>query len=98
MCKCKNVEMGSYSNSTVLKTFWKYSTGKYKLCNIDNCLLDEIKKLWKMKIKTLECCCGHNITEGYIAVYPEHIEQMKEMGYELESDREEDIFYPQSIN
>lgn len=89
--------MGSYANSTVLTTFWKYSTGKYKKCNIDNCLLDEIKKLWNMKIKTLECCCGHNITSSYIAVYPEHINQMKAMGYILESNRE-DIFYSQSVN
>ena len=85
--------MGSYDNSMPLETFWKYSTGKKKIATIDCCLLKEISTLWENKIKTLECCCGHNKQLGYIAVYKEHIEQMHLMGYEVYPDRE-DIFFP----
>jgi len=62
---------------------------------IDNCILPELKTLWFTGIKTVESCCGHNKSNGYIAVEDEFIEQMQAMGYVEETRK--DLFYPKSV-
>lgn len=91
MCKCVNVKMGTYSNQTVMITPWF----PYKQVGIDNCLLEEILMLWETGVRTLESCCGHNITNGYIAVDAASIDKMKSLGYTQREGREE-IFYPKT--
>jgi len=51
-----------------------------RMVNIDRCMEKEIKMLWSKGIRTIECCCGHG-DAGYIAVYEEHVEGMKILGY-----------------
>ena len=74
MCNCKNIEFGTYQNQTTFNY-------KNKLIGIDNCIVDEIKRLWFLDIKTLESCCGHIKANGYIAVSEEHIDKMTELDY-----------------
>lgn len=83
MCNCKNVKMGSYSNSTVLVyPDWFDSKHFIRTADIDNCLVEEIKNLWNKGIQTTACCCGHNIAPAVISVIPEHIKKMDKLGYE----------------
>ena len=77
MCNCVNVKMGSYDNQVTLKM------PNGQLMGIDKCIADEIKYLWSLGIKTTGCCCGHNITEGYIGVIDKDIEIMKKGGYKV---------------
>lgn len=75
MCDCKDIEIGSYKNQTIL------FSPQGKLVGIDRCVSNKIKKLWDSGIITIESCCGHNKTEGYIAVENKSIEKMKELGF-----------------
>jgi len=46
MCDCKNIEFGTYKNTTVLEyPKWFKSKKKIRTANIDNCILKEIKFL-----------------------------------------------------
>lgn len=97
MCDCKDVEMGSYSNSySIQKPF-----GRKNYVNIDKCLMREVLDLWEMGIETTGCCCGHNKVEGYIGVEDEFIPKMKELGYEVHHNacrpNDEDSFKPKSL-
>lgn len=58
-----------------------YEPRNAKLVNVDKCLMPEIAILWNLGIDTVECCCGHHWDIGYIAVYPEDVERMKQLGY-----------------
>lgn len=89
MCDCKNINFGTFKNSTGLIT----PQGERKW--IDNCILPEILELWYKGIPTIESCCGHNKHTGYIAVYDFDIHKMYAMGYVEES--RTDLFYPKSI-
>lgn len=76
MCKCVNVSMGSYKVSiAVVNPFTKEIVG------VDKCIIDEVQSLWDKGIETIESCCGHNKTTGYIAVKEVHILQMISLGY-----------------
>lgn len=75
-CVCLNVNMGSYANQARATPPWGG-----RPVGIDRCVLDEIRALWNMGIRTVESCCGHNLTAGYIAVTPEHDSAMVELGY-----------------
>lgn len=93
MCRCVNVEMGSYANQEVLTPPWGG-----KPAGIDRCLQDEIEGLWRLGIVTVECCCGHNVTTGYIAVGAGHEPTMRSLGYQPDPrlpDRAE-IFLPKT--
>lgn len=52
------------------------------ITSCDRCLATEVKILNELGIKTIGCCCGHGIVNGYIQVTPKHCEKMKEIGYE----------------
>lgn len=88
MCKCVNVEPGSYSNQVVLvpplPLRMNAPGGRVRrtVC-IDACLVDEIQELWSRGVRTTGCCCGHNIGPAFIGVVDDDIELMEALGYEV---------------
>lgn len=76
MCNCKNIKPGSYANQILVILPW----GK-EYVGIDACILSTLHKLWNAGVKTIESCCGHNLTPGYIAVTEDSIIAMELMGY-----------------
>lgn len=74
-CACIDVPMGSYANQEVLALPWGGSAG------IDRCIVNEVRGLWARGIRTVESCCGHNITSGYIAVNEASRLAMEAAGY-----------------
>lgn len=90
MCKCKNVEFGSYDNQMILdipnivtlRMNNPERTIRKTVC-VDTCLVNEIKYLWSLGIATTGCCCGHNKRDGYIGVEDKFIPRMKELGYNV---------------
>lgn len=97
---CGHCEMGSYEGQVELvpPDFLRRSDGR-GIC-VDVCLALEISRLWRAGIKTTGCCCGHGKPLAYIGVIPEHIGQMKEMGYEVSFNPsrpgDEDSFVPKT--
>lgn len=85
MCKCENIEIGSYENQVELdrppQMKGRTEGSKNDVLCIDACLETEIKTLWDLGIRTTGCCCGHNINPGYIGVIDEDIPRMKNLGY-----------------
>jgi len=73
--RCKDY-LGTYECCEVLNLPWNN-----KKVDIDRCLVQEILWLWKQGIKTIECCCGHGVGNGYIAVEDESVEKMKKINY-----------------
>jgi hypothetical protein len=92
MCDCnKHTRIGNYGNQVIILPFWKRD-----FISVDRCLLDELCLLWSLEIVTNGCCCGHNQREGYIGVWPEHIEIMQELGYKSNYPNDY-VFKPKSI-
>lgn len=91
MCNCINIEIGTYANQTALKAPEWSTKG---VIGIDNCILDEVKKVWSLGIVTNGHCCGHNKENPYIGVSDKSIEQMKQMGYTVQFNPN----YPDSEN
>jgi hypothetical protein len=96
MCKCINIPMGSYKNASAV------TTPSGSIIDLDNCILDEVKGLWELGITTVESCCGHNVTDGYILVDEKSIWKMLAVGYKNHSDVmgefRPEIFYPKSTS
>ncbi len=73
--------------------------------DIDDCLVKEIKHLWRLGIHTRGCCCGHKKLKGYIEVERTDIIKMIKLGYQFYEDDVEkrfinnnfDRFIPKSI-
>jgi hypothetical protein len=65
----KNVDILNYFNKKK-KEVW-----------IDEILIEEIKGLWELNIRTLSCCCGHGVQPSSIIVELEDIGKMKYLGY-----------------
>lgn len=100
MCKCVDVNMGTNQRKTTIRNIWyDYQLTTKEFIDIDTCLVQEIIELWECGIRTIECCCGHNKVDGYIAVVenPDTMDKMKLLGYvqyphpELNA-----IYYPRS--
>ncbi len=108
MCKCKDVDFGSYENqqalsapdSVVLRMNTPEREVRSEVC-VDSCLVDEVKELWRLGIATTGCCCGHNKGDGYIGVEYRFIPDMIKMGYvpiTFENDPDRiDTFIPKTI-
>jgi len=104
VCNCINVKMGSYDNQVVLQRP-KHMKGRTEgtssstIC-VDKCIAKEVQYLWSLGMITTGCCCGHNITEGYIGVIDKDIEIMKKGGYKVHHNqcrpKDEDSFIPKS--
>lgn len=70
---------------------------------VDECIAEEIKKLWEQGIHTLGCCCGHQTAVGFIQVERTDFAKMIELGYKWYTYPEEfggkermDAFIPKS--
>lgn len=91
MCKCVNVEVGSYANQIELPApkhliEWAEKVnfslgGSRKTVCVDRCLEREIKSLWAMGIITTGCCCGHGRVTPYIGVIEKDSKRMIALGY-----------------
>lgn len=76
--------------------------GNKKNIQIDLCLKEEIQELWLMGIETCGCCCGHNVSTGFIQVRDEYIKLMKKLGYrqyyyEGQQHERKDAFLPKTL-
>lgn len=105
MCKCEDIEIGACDNQVILvvpqniKIKYNNTLGTLRTTvNIDKCLAEEIKYLWKLGVITTGCCCGHNRNEGYIGVEDKFIPTMLRMGYEIKFNKcrpnDKDSFVP----
>jgi hypothetical protein len=108
ICKCINVEFGSYDNQVEIKDLPPHMAihkskqgGAPSIC-LDACVADEIQYLWSIGITTTGCCCGHNKAEGFIGVIDEDIPRMKQLGYKVHHNscrpNDEDEFIPKGGN
>lgn len=94
MCACKNIDFGTYANTVKLTISW----GGGELVDIDKCLQEEILSLWALGIQTIESCCGHNKKLGYIAVKPQSVFLMQNLGYEQDfRTLSPGVFYPKYV-
>lgn len=75
-CTCQGVAMGSYSNQDALTPPWGG-----RVVGIDRCIRPEIERLWALGVRTVESCCGHQVTTGYIIARPEFDSLMEDSGY-----------------
>lgn len=88
MSGCPN-EFGIYSRMVTLKMpdhLFKKNGGYYvdkTECDIDQCLVDEIRFLWSKGVVTTGSCCGHGINQGMLNVLESSVNKMIELGYEL---------------
>lgn len=89
MCKCVNVEMGSYDNQVMLdvpsfmypiKNCLGEIKPNQKIC-VDRCLVPIIRLLWDNKIATENCCCGHNVQKPTIIIDEKYIPQLMRLGF-----------------
>ena len=94
MCDCINIEFGTFGQPNQNRT--AVMTCLNKMQEIDNCILDELKYLWKYHIITLASCCGHNKINGSIIVDEGSIGVMKQLGYV--GAEKPNWFYPKSIS
>lgn len=99
MCKCKDIEIGSYGRQTSMRDPFNSRKRNNGWVCIDTCIIQEIAELWHLGIRTYESCCGHNKTKGYIMVLKEDYERMKSLGYVPDEDwnygsEKLIIFYP----
>jgi hypothetical protein len=87
-CACVDVDMGSYANQEVRAL--PFSTKRHpvvgtKMVGIDRCILPDVEYLWSQGIETIESCCGHGQTTGYILVKPEDCSKMRAFGYDVDA-------------
>lgn len=59
-----------------------YPLGRNRLIYVDSCMVPELQSLWLRGIETGGCCCGHFEKDAFIQVFPEHVEAMRDLGYE----------------
>lgn len=99
--KCSDVKFGTSDCAYNIITPFKCGyDADFKMVNVDKCLLPEVIKLWEKGIKTTGCCCGHARVPAFIGVESEHIQQMKELGYQVAENPcrpgDEDSFVPKT--
>ena len=91
--------MGRYDNALTLVFPFptqRFPTVGTKKVQIDKCIALEVIELWNKGVETVESCCGHNKTTGYISVCDYAIQYMIDNGYVKYPDKE-DTFYPKSV-
>lgn len=99
--RCSEIGFGTADCAYNVMTPFKCGfDNDYKMVNIDKCLLTEVIALWELGIKTTGCCCGHDKHPPFIGVDPEHIPQMKGLGYQVIANKHhpggEDSFAPKT--
>lgn len=96
ICLGSKSDFGTDNNKVVIKMPDTWQTERSsRYFEIDSCMVPEVASLWRSGIRTIECCCGHGIVHGYIAVSKESIEAMRSLGYENVGEKDRaDLFYP----
>lgn len=97
-CGCSCIRFGTYENQ--INATLPFPTNRStNIVGIDRCIYPEIRWLWFLGIRTIECCCGHNVNHGYIAVNQESVEAMEALGYKrIPFDQSRNnFFYPRSL-
>lgn len=72
MCNCASSNMqdiGVQGDKEAVLTVpsWMTEVDRATIC-VDHCMKDVILHLWKNRISTLNCCCGHNSSNPIIVV------------------------------
>lgn len=90
MCRCVDVEMGSFDNQVMLgfypvmesyrKSRVLQGLGGVGIC-VDRCIVDQVVELWEAGVKTYGSCCGHNKVQGMINVSPDDYEKAIALGF-----------------
>jgi len=90
MCKGEWIQNNGYMSVNGIEQehlIYPFATERYKKgekkINVDKCLVDELKYLWKHGIHTIACCCGHGFVQGSIIVEFNCIEKMVDLGYDF---------------
>lgn len=91
MCRCVDVSLGSYSNTTLLGYYpvmREYHDNRveagmsdYGIC-VDSCIVDQVVLLWENGVRTYGSCCGHNKVQGMINVDERDYEKAISLGFE----------------
>lgn len=84
---CTDILFGSFACAIKIKLPYK---DRFVL--IDKCLLEEIKYLWDIGIKTTGNCCGHGRVPPCIGVFDDYIDIMYKIGYK-NTYRPDDIYH-----
>lgn len=53
-------------------------------CDVDICMVEEIKYLWSQGIVTTNCCCGHGIVPSSVCTTRASIPDMHRLGYTIQ--------------
>lgn len=78
-CSCPpSVEMGSYDRQITVNAPNGARVG------IDVCIHPDIERLWSLGVMTIESCCGHGRTAGYIAVDKRSAAIMRALGFKTD--------------
>jgi hypothetical protein len=96
-CHGTKKDFGTYNNKEKLTIPYEWETSKQsREIMVDSCMVTEIKWLWNNGIRTIECCCGHGVNNGYICVDDPFVEKMELLGYQNLKEKPErfDLFYP----
>ena len=88
-CHCVNVEIQTYDNQVSMIN--PHAENKPWVC-IDTCLATLIGWLWHQGVVTGGCCCGHQKKRPSVAVYPQSIQKMIDLGFEQDIS-DDHIFY-----
>lgn len=75
-CHCPpEATAGNYRNQETV------TTPRGKIAGVDRCILSDVQDLWARGMDTIESCCGHGRTTGYIAVREQFVGDMLNLGY-----------------
>jgi len=96
MCKCKDIEFGSYKRQVSMKDPFNSRKRNDGWVCVDVCICQEIAELWLLEIPTIESCCGHNKKDGYIMVNKKDKVKMIKLGYKKTDWKADNLicFYP----
>ncbi|HEB42040.1 MAG TPA: hypothetical protein ENI08_03410 [Candidatus Dependentiae bacterium] len=87
-CKSANNPDGK-TDAILLKPFWD---SKKEFISIDACIVETIKVLWKFKIVTCSCCCGHGRRNPSVVIdEASDAEQAREI-FKIFCSREWDVY------
>lgn len=78
LCRCVNVEVGTFTRTVLMEDPFKR-----KVVGIDLCIATEVAELWWRGIETMASCCGHGKFPPNVCVAPEFDDLMRELGFKL---------------
>lgn len=87
-CSC-SARCGEHTQTVVMVT-----PGR-KLVSIDICIATAVGWLWFFGVETLASCCGHGERRPTVAVDPESVDLMRDLGYE-QATKADNPFLPEN--